>query len=283
MKLRLYNKIDLKYTQDYILNHTGRMKLVIEDKRKTLNMATIFCHLKPFTDNVVIYFKAGGVYIQCMDDSHCALFECSLTKDWFTSYDFDMKEDMSSISVNIGMLYKVLNTREENQTMEFSHSKENEDKLAITFIGGKMCKYFELPLINVEGDLLNTDTMKETDIDLSIESKTFCELINQLLIFDEVLTLTFNEDKIDMKSSGNDGSMKVDMKIDDIKEYAIAEGSTLTQSYSLKYIQMMCQFNKLAAEMCMGFRKDKPMTMKYDLLEESYVLIHLAPKITEED
>jgi hypothetical protein len=86
-----------------------------------------------------------------------------------------------------------------------------------------------------------------------------------------------------MKSSGNDGSMKVDMKIDDIKEYAIAEDTTLVQSYSLKYIQMMCQFNKLAVEMCMGFSKDKPMTMKYDLSDNSYLLIHLAPKIKDED
>jgi proliferating cell nuclear antigen PCNA len=259
------------------------MKLLIEDTRKTVKLATIFCSLKPFTDNVVIYFKPEGLYIQCMDDSHCALFECSLKKEWFANYEFDIKEDMPTVSVNISMLYKVLNTREENQTMELSHSKDNEDKLDITFKGGKVCKYFELPLINVEGDLLNTDIMKDTDIDLCIESKTFCDLITQLLIFDEVLTLTFNENNIGMKSSGNDGSMKVDMKIDDIKEYAIAEGSTLVQSYSLKYIQMMCQFNKLAVEMCMGFSKDKPMTMKYDLLEDSYVLIHLAPKMKDED
>ena len=111
------------------------MKLIIEDTRKTMKLATIFCNLKPFTDNVVIYFKPELLYIQCMDDSHCALFECSLAKSWFTSYDFDKKEDMPSISVNINMLYKVLNTREENQTMEIAHSKKNEDKLDITFRG----------------------------------------------------------------------------------------------------------------------------------------------------
>jgi proliferating cell nuclear antigen PCNA len=259
------------------------MKIVIEDTRKTFKLATIICHLKPFTDNVVIYFKPSGLYIQCMDDSHCALFECSLDKSWFTSYSFDGESDMPSVSVNIGMLYKVLNTREDNQTMEIELNKEHEDKINITFTGGNMCKYFELPLINVDGDLLNTDAIKETDIDLTIESKIFCDLINQLMIFDEVLTLTFNEDKIDMKSSGNNGSMKVDMKIDDIKEYAIAEATTLVQSYSLKYIHIMCQFNKLSTEMNLGFSKDKPMTMKYDLLEDSYVLIHLAPKIGDDD
>ena len=257
------------------------MKLTIGDARKSGKLLNIFCHLKPFTDHVVIYFKTSGLYIQCMDNTHCALFECSLDKSWFTSYDYNIDVDMPSICVSIGMLYKVLNTREDDQILEIALSKKNEDKVYITFSGGKNCKYFELPLINVDSDLLNTNELRETDIDLTIEAKTFCDLINQLLIFDEVLTLTFSEDKIDMKSSGIEGSMEVEMKIDDIKEYAIAEDTIIVQSYSLKYIHLMCQFNKLAVEINMGFSENKPMTMKYDLLEDSYVIIHLAPKMPE--
>jgi proliferating cell nuclear antigen PCNA len=259
------------------------MKITLEDTRKVSKLATIFCHLKPFTDNIVIYFKSDGLYIQCMDDGHCALFECTLDKGWFTSYNFNAITDMPSASLNIGMFYKVLNTREDEQTMEIELTKEDEDKIFITFNGGKTCKYFELPLVNIDHDILNTDSIKDTDIDLTIEAKTLCDLINQLMIFDEVLTLTFNEEKIDMKSSGNEGSMKVDMKIDDLKEYAIAENTNLVQSYSLKYIHMMCQFNKLAGEINMGFSKDKPMTMRYDLLNNSSVVIHLAPKVRDDD
>jgi proliferating cell nuclear antigen PCNA len=259
------------------------MKITLEDTRKISKLATIFCHLKPFTDNVVIYFKPTGLYIQCMDDGHCALFECTLDKTWFTLYDFNSANDMPTASLNIGMFYKVLNTREDDQTMEIELTTEEEDKIFITFNGGKTCKYFELPLINIDHDVLNTDSIKETDIDLTIEAKTLCDLINQLMIFDEVLTLTFSEEKIDMKSSGNEGSMKVDMKIDDLKEYAIAESTTLIQSYSLKYIHLMCQFNKLAGEINMGFSKDKPMTMRYDLLDDSSVIIHLAPKVRDDE
>ena len=259
------------------------MKIMIEDTRKISKLANIFCHLKPFTDNVVIYVKPEGLYIQCMDDGHCALFECTLAKEWFALYDYEANTDQPTISVNIDMFYKVLNTRENEQTMELDLTKEDEDKINITFKGGNTCKYFELPLVNIDHEVLNTDSIKETDIDLTIEGKTFCDLVNQLMIFDEVLTMTFSEEKIDMKSSGNDGSMKVDMKIDDIKEYAIAESTTLVQSYSLKYIHLMCQFNKLASEINMGFSKDKPMTMRYDLLEGSSVIIHLAPKVRDTD
>ena len=259
------------------------MKITIEDTRKIGKLATIFCHLKPFTDNIVIYIKPEGLYIQCMDDGHCALFECTLDKGWFTEYDFNANTDMPCVSMNIGMLYKVLNTREDDQTMEITLMKDNADQINITFNGGKTCKYFELPLVNIDYDVLNTDSIKDTDIDLTIEAKTFCELINQLMIFDEVLTMTFSEEKIDMKSSGNEGSMKVYMKIDDLKEYAMDENTTtLVQSYSLKYIHLMCQFNKLSTDINMGFSKDKPMTLRYDLLEGSNVVIHLAPKVRDD-
>ena len=103
------------------------------------------------------------------------------------------------------------------------------------------------------------------------------------MIFGEVLTLTFSEEIIDMKSSSIDGSMRAEMNIEDLTEFAIAENTTLIQSYSLKYIHMMCQFNKLSSEINMSFIKDKPMTMQYDLLEGSNVKIHLAPKICDND
>ena len=259
------------------------MKIYIDDTRKINKLSTIFCNLKSFTDNIVIYLKACGLYIQCMDDSHCSLFECTLDKDWFTKYEFDAITDMPSISVNIGMLYKVLNTREDEQTMEIYLSKENIDNMCITFNKGKTSKQFELPLINIDYDAMKPVSIKDTDVDLTIESKLLCELINQLMIFGEVLTLTFSEEIIDMKSSSIDGSMRAEMIIEDLTEFAIAENTTLIQSYSLKYIHMMCQFNKLSSEINMSFIKDKPMTMQYDLLEGSNVKIHLAPKICDND
>ena len=50
---------------------------------------------------------------------------------------------------------------------------------------------------------------------------------------------------------------------------------------------MMCKFNKLANEMVMGYSAETQMTMKYLLGDNndpnSFVRIHLAPKILDED
>jgi len=266
------------------------MKIVFANARKCQQFAAIFANLKNFTENVCIYFKGDHVYIQCLDDSHCCLFEARLTSKWFKEYTFDEANDLGCIGVNIGMLNKVLNTWTDTQEMTIS-VEPDMDKISLSFENGNTVtnqfnKYFELSLINVENELMDAREF-DTHVDLTVESKVFCSLINQLSIFDNNLTLTFNEENIECVSSGTDGSMKALINVDEVKEYAISEGSTLKQSYSLRYVQMMCQFNKLANEMVMGYSAETPMTMKYLLGDnndtDSFVRIHLAPKILDED
>jgi len=188
------------------------------------------------------------------------------------------------------MLNKVLNTWTDTQEMTLD-IEPGTDKISISFENGNTVtkqfnKYFELSLMNVDNSLMDVRVF-DTLVDLTVESKVFCSLINQLSIFDNNLTLIFNEENIECVSSGSEGSMKALINVDEVKEYAVSEGSTLKQSYSLRYVQMMCQFNKLANEMEMGFSAESPMTMKYSLGDNNYpnsfVRIHLAPKILDED
>lgn len=266
------------------------MKVIFANARKCQQFATIFANLKYFTDNVCIYFKSDHVYIQCLDDSHCCLFESRLSSEWFKNYKFDEANDVGCIGINIVMLNKVLNTWTETQEMTLN-IEPGTDKISLSFENGNTVtkqfnKYFELSLMNVDNSLMDVRVF-DTLVDLTVESKVFCSLINQLSIFDNSLTLAFNEENIECVSSGSEGSMKALINVDEVKEYAVSEGSTLKQSYSLRYVQMMCQFNKLANEMVMGFSAELPMTMKYSLGDNndpnSFVRIHLAPKILDED
>ena len=225
--------------------------------------------------------------------------------------------DQACIGVNIAMLHKVLNAW--NDTQELSIETDPvTDKVAINYEKGNAAtghfnKYFELSLMTLENNLMDVK-VKDTLVDLTVDSKIFCALINQLTIFDNNLTFTFNEDNIECVSSGTEGSMKALINIAEVKEYAIPESTILKQSYSLRYVQMMCHFNKLAAEIKMGFSEDMPMVMKYSLDDpaekkaseadaseadasetaaeksddeeeeantESFVRIHLAPKIMD--
>jgi len=267
------------------------MKIVFANTRKVQQFTTIIANLKNFTDNVCIYFRPSGIYIQCMDDSHCCLFECELKTSWFQTYEFDPATDQPSIGLNIIILNKVLSTWNESQTLTIELKPTSVDKISINFekkeeSNVQFDKYFELSLVTVDSDLMDVHNF-ETLVDLIVESKIFCALISNLTMFNDVLTLTFNEENVECTSSGTDGSMKALINVNDVKEYAIPESTTLVQHYSLRYVQLMCQFNKLSTDMKMGFGEEMPMVMKYVLSEESdkeesFACIHLAPKIIED-
>lgn len=266
------------------------MKLVFASANRSKQFATIFANLKNFTDNVSIYFREDNLYIQCLDDSHCCLFEAQLMRGWFKEYNYDAGTDQACVGVNIAMLNKVLTTWNDSQEMSIEIEPES-DKICINYengnaITGQFNKYFELSLIDIESELMDV-RLFDTLVDVTIESKVFCSLISQLTIFDDSLTLTFNEENIECVSSGSEGSMKAMIHVSEVKEYAIPDSTILKQSYSLRYVQMMCQFNKLATEMELGFSATTPMVMKYGIGDnndaESFVRIHLAPKMPDSD
>jgi proliferating cell nuclear antigen PCNA len=263
------------------------MKIVFASARRVQQFATIIANLKNFTDNVCIYIRPTGLYIQCMDDSHCALFEAELNAEWFKEYNYLPETDQSCIGINIGILNKVLNTWNESHTL-IIELEPDCDKLSVNFVknndnDGNFDKFFELSLVDIEYELMDVKSF-ETLVDLTVESKIFCTLISNLMLFNDVLKFTFNEENVECASSGTDGSMKASISVTDVIEYAIPESTTLVQEYSLRYVQLMCQFNKLSSEMHMGFGETMPMIMKYILNEEdqSFACIHLAPKIADE-
>lgn len=258
------------------------MKLIISTPKKVSNFATIFNNLKQFSDTMVIYLNEEKFYMQGLDGCHCCLFECKLMAEWFDSYEYAGETDLPYIAINTGIFYKIINTRDTNQTIELS-IEPGSDYLGISFTSedGSFDKYFDIPLIDLQTDMMEI-TESETLVDLTMESDKFHELMSQLTIFDNELILYFDEEKIKVSAEGNEGSMRTEIKLDDVTEYAVAEDSNLTQRYALKYINMMCNFRKLNSEICLGFSEDRPMWLKYNLENESHVCFHLAPKISDE-
>ena len=261
------------------------MKIQISDSQKAAKFTAIFQHLKQFTDNVNLYFRETGLYIQCLDDSHCCIFECELHPDWFAEYTF---HEATHIGLNLAMFHKVLHTRHESQTILLelpTSTLEKQDKFEVSLLNGsqgKFNKYFELHLVLLEAELMDIKP-SVTIVDLTLETKTLCDLVNQFMIFNDELTLTFDEEAIVLAAAGAEGTMKAHIKLDDVKEYAISENTVLTQAYSLRYIHLMCQFSKLNPDIYLGFSQTMPLQIKYDLGGNSHASFYLAPKIGDLD
>mgnify|MGYP000035070065 FL=1 len=263
------------------------MKLILSDPDKISQFAAIFQNLKAFSEHVVIYLSEEGLYMQGMESSHCSCFESRLTFDWFNDFEYNKENDVPSLGVNTYVLQRIIGTRRDGQTIELE-TDSNGDTLKISFTGEKeagancLNKYFEIPIMDIEEQLMELGG-SESEVDLVMPSKKFCELITQLQIFDDKLSLTFTEETVAFLSSGSEGSMKVNVSFDDVVEYAVAEDTTLKQSYSLKFISMMCLFSKLNDEFTMAFSNNRPMEGRYKLDGESYVKFYLAPRVDDDD
>lgn len=255
------------------------MKILIKDNSKTNKISIIFNNLKHFSDSIVLNFNENGVYIQGMDSSHICLFECKITRDWFDEYSYN--NDVNEIGISTKILGKVISTFSEEQVMEIDVEKNN-DYLKLNFINGaKSCdKFFELPILDINIEKLIIPEM-ESDVDLTLSSKRMYDLVSQFQIFNDDLEMSFTDSEILMKASGIDGSMTVKMSLDDVSEYAIGENLLLKQTFSLRYIHLMCNFNKLSSELVLAFKNNSPMLLFYDLGQQSYIRFFMASKFDE--
>lgn len=259
------------------------MKLIASDQECVNKLFIILKNLKAITDSLVIYLdEVKGVYIQGLDRSQCCMCEIKLQSTWFNTFEFDNTNDIPTIGINTVILNKIMTTYTEGQTITLSTICGDADKLSISFSGtkGVLDKEYEVPLMNIEVDILAiTEDIKQ--IDVVMNTKQFVELINQMQMFHDTLTMKFTEELIEMSAEGNEGNMKVNISLGDIIEYQIEEGLELKQDYAIQFIQMMSAFHKLSSQLVFRFDTERPMEGKYVLGENSYMCFYIAPKIED--
>ena len=289
------------------------MKIKLQTPHKADKFATIFHHLKVLSEYVNINLRDNGVYMQCLDSNHCCLFECTLHNSWFDEYQFDASQDTEQIGIHTATFYKVINIRQEKQEIEISSEGKYIDTININFTKGdkNFDKSFEIPSIDLESELMEIPK-DDTSVDLVIDTKRLAELASELVLFSETLTLIFSEEGIEFTASGSEGKMKSRIDLDEVNEYAVGENMRLKQSYSLKYLNIMCHFGKLSKEICMGFSEGRPMHLLYNIdinqghdedveengqengqenvqengqenVPQNYVSFYLAPRIDNEE
>jgi len=163
--------------------------------------------------------------------------------------------------------------------------------LFIDFNGEKqVTKKFQLPLIDIDSDIMDIPE-KEYDVDLLLKSNDFKELISELSIFNNTIKFkcNSNDEKVVIEADGGMGAMQVEIKDDNILEFAISEDLELSVTYALSYINTMCSFSKLNDSVYIHSSEDNPMKLHYSLDDkdsnesENYVKFYLAPKINDDD
>ena len=191
-------------------------------------------------------FEKNRMFIQTMDTSHVSIIDISIPSTWFDKYEH--RDDGSlTIGINSSILTKMLNTRDKMQIVNIELKQDASDHLYMSFTSDTpqvFDKHFEIPLLDLEQDILSIPEA-ESQAEFSLKSSYFSALMNQLKHFGSNLDIECSEERILLISdSESNGKMQVNIDINDLSEYAIDEGEELKVSYSLKYLNNICSYNK---------------------------------------
>jgi len=255
------------------------MLVSINNLKKAEQFVHLFQFLKLFTNSLNILFNKDRFYVQGMDSSHVSVFEASLKSDWFDVYD--VNED-TIIGINVSLFFKILNIRSDSHKINIIQHEDNLDVELISDLKSEYDKFFNMPLMDLEIEQLN---IQETDSSLifSMESKKFKTLIDQFSNFGEDIEFKYSDDELMLISDNNtEGSMKINIKLDDMESCEVEENANFKCSYNLKIISNMAQFQKLTADVFLHISPEMPFQLIYNLDDDNYVRFFLAPKISDD-
>jgi hypothetical protein len=287
------------------------MRLTIENKSKMEMFVALFQLLKNWGSCLNLHFEKTRLYIQSMDKSHICLSSINISSNWFSNYEIDNPANISLDSNNFAIImnYAVKHSKMEikfeddtdpdtifinlssvtsngissnniNSNADVAEPTKKGKAIKIKEDHNKFDHFFELGLIEVEHDTLNIPEV-DYDVDFTMKSDNFSELISELMVFGSNLNITCNEEVLEFNASGDSGKLKVNIPIDDLNEYAIAEGDSLDISYSLTHLGKMCLSTKLGQYVSLSISTEYPMAIKYDLGDNSSVAFYIAPKIAD--
>jgi proliferating cell nuclear antigen len=252
------------------------MEIVINEYKKAEQFVQIFQFLKLFGTNINLKMEKDHFFIQGMDSSHVSVYELNMVNSWFDKYDID---ETRVIGLNVNIFYKILNIRDDSQVIKMIF---NEDTIDIELTGENKNvydKFFTMPMIDVDTEELG---IPDNDYSLvfSMESKRFKLLIDQFSNFGEDIEFSYNEEQLKVLSNNTtEGSMEINIKLDDMESCEVEEDLEFRCSFSLKQISYMAQFFKLTSDLHIHISEDMPFKLLYNLGDENYLRFFLAPKV----
>lgn len=251
------------------------MKLVIIDDDDKNSFTQIFKRLNVFTELLNIRFEEERLYFQGMDQSHVSLFELVLKKEWFDEYNVSKP---IILGINISILSKIFGMRSKEHNIVLEMDDEEGDKLYIGLESEKvLSKKFKIPIIDLDESLMEIPDV-EYSVDFVGYSKKIEEIVKEMSVFGNSIFMSFTEDSMELSSEGDDGSMVVDIKLEDLEEYSIEENGTFKIEYPLKYLLWIMDYSVISDSVSIHVSDKIPMKVVYSLGEENYIKFWLAPK-----
>ena len=251
------------------------MKFVIQNPEHAQKWIEIFKIIKYLNSYTTICAQEKEMLIQIMDDSHVCLLNINIEKWWFE--DYNSKNETLSFMTTI--MVKLLHLYVPKTTMIFETINE---KLQITFkYENKTEKIFELPLIEIDKDLLDSQEI-EGSLECCLETKAFDKYISEMMLFGDSMEFVCYKENLFMKSSGEEGNYSLKMPYEVLDELVIEEDLQLRTRVSLKYLYYLTKSHNVFKKIKLKIQQDVPFHV---VIEECMFKLkyYIAPKINDDE
>ena len=254
------------------------MKFSVSDKTKCKKFCSLFQLSASICEDVNINVSEDKIFIQGMDPAHVCLFELTLEKDWFETFEMGNDEKSLVFGVKLKIFSKVLNCWKDNQTITIDNVKE--DRWRIQFSCDSIEKTFEMSLFDFDNELLEIPEV-EYDVDTNIRSNLIQELVNEMGDFGEIVEIKCSDENIHFTTKQNINETQVENKlnVDELEGYSIVEEGSVCSEYSLQYLQNIVQFSRVSKEVEMNISNDYPMRFTYSLGDNNKICLWVSPRM----
>lgn len=251
-------------------------KSIINDHKKVKELIDIFKVLKSMNQYTKMICKEEEIFIQTMDDSHISLLEIHINSEWFSEYE----SSNIVLSFNTDIFLKILTLYTLNASVEISCNAE-ADKLNISLISERENKYFTLPLIDLDSDIMDSQDL-ETSVDFELNTKLFDKFISELSVFGDSMYLICKNDTLFLSSKNEHGEMKIEIDGEKLVEFSSVEDISICSEFMIKYISYITKLGSIYSNIHIYFDKDMPLMIKFD---ENQIKInyYIAPKTSDDD
>jgi proliferating cell nuclear antigen PCNA len=278
------------------------MNFTLTTSEKLQKFNSIFSTIKNVSDAINLYLKPEGIYFQTMDSGHICMCEMKLASSWFDDYEC---EGEHVLGLNTRILAMVTSCFDEKQSLSWKYTGSTSDNLIISYKSKdeqskEFNKDFEVPLIELDTEIMQVPEDSEWMMDIVIMSKRFTKIMSQFEMFGEEFTCKGTEDNLTFTARGDFGKVSACVDNDNLEEYSIAEDSTVEVSYALKYMKLITSFSKMSERTIANFSDSLPLRVQYTMdvssssddeideigIEnmdecENYIRFFLAPKVDD--
>ena len=251
------------------------MRIQIKDSKKFLEWCELFKFIQKMNQHITILFKPDEMYIQIMDGAHVCLIDITIPSSWFDLYE---NTETKVISLVSSVFVKVFGMYTKDSVFELSLQDENE-KLNIHFYNSNQNKHFEIPLMDIEQDILSAMII-ETLLDFNIKSSSFDKYINELSQFGEDVIIRCSDEKLFFETKGDDGQLQIELEGENLEEFNVVENYRFVAKFPIKYLSIISKFSVNYPYVHLYLDESNPVRITFDK-SDIKINYFLAPKIED--